>query len=69
MPIEKVLKEATLVFLVRAGKVLLARKTRHIGEGRWNGYGGGIDSGENLIQCAIRECRIRPIASFRDDAR
>lgn len=37
--------------------MLLARKTRHIGEGRWNGYGGGIDPGENLIQGAIRECR------------
>ena len=57
MPIEKTLLEATLVFLVRAGRVLLARKTRHIGEGRWNGYGGGIEEGESLEQCAIRECQ------------
>ena len=56
MPIEKVLKEATLVFLVQDKKVLLARKTRHIGEGRWNGYGGGVEKGQSLIECAISEC-------------
>ncbi len=56
MPIEKTLKEATLVFMIKNGQVLLARKTRHIGEGRWNGYGGGIEGAETLTQCVIREC-------------
>lgn len=55
MPTEKVLLEAALVFLARSKKVLLAKKTRHIGEGRWNGYGGGLEPGETLVSCAIRE--------------
>lgn len=38
-------------------EVLLARKTRHIGKGRWNGYGGGLEPGENLLTCAVRETR------------
>jgi 8-oxo-dGTP diphosphatase len=57
MPIEKTLLEATLVFLVKDGKVLLARKTRHIGAGKWNGYGGGVEPGQSLIECAISECQ------------
>lgn len=56
MPIEKTLLEATLVFLIRGKQLLLARKTRHIGAGKWNGYGGGIEHGETLTQCAVREC-------------
>src|SRR3989344_6025659 len=52
---EKVLAEATAVFLLRDGKVLLARKTRHIGENRLNGYGGEIRDGETERASAARE--------------
>lgn len=55
MPEEKILKEATVVFLRQKDKVLLARKTRAIGQGRWNGYGGGLEPGESPEKCAIRE--------------
>ncbi len=65
---EKVLFEATVVFPVRGGEVLLARKTRKIGAGCWNGYGGGPDEGESLTDTAVRElfeeCGLR--ASPRD---
>jgi len=55
---EKELKEGTLGFLVKDGKVWLAIKARHIGAGRWNGYGGGIESGDkNLEDCLKREIR------------
>src|SRR3989344_1856668 len=43
---EKVLAHATVCFLIKENKILLAIKGRHIGEGCWNGYGGGIDPGE-----------------------
>ncbi|MFH1170184.1 MAG: NUDIX domain-containing protein [Candidatus Vogelbacteria bacterium] len=43
--------------MVKSGKVLLARKTRHIGADKWNGYGGGIEGKESLAQCVIRECQ------------
>lgn len=52
---EKVLTDATLCFLVKEGKVLLAMKADKIGKGCWNGYGGGINNGESPNQSAIRE--------------
>ncbi len=54
---EKVLLLATLVFPVRDGKVLLARKMRKIGQGLLNGWGGGVDSGESITASAVREFR------------
>lgn len=53
--IEKTLLEATLCFLVDGGRVLLAMKTKKIGVGCWNGYGGGIEPGESPEQAAVRE--------------
>lgn len=52
---EKTLLQATVCFLRRNNEVLLARKTKKIGAGCWNGYGGGIESGENPEQAALRE--------------
>jgi ADP-ribose pyrophosphatase YjhB (NUDIX family) len=52
---EKVLFKATVVLPVKDGKVLLGMKTRKIGVGCWNGYGGGVEDGENILDCAIRE--------------
>ena len=53
---EKTLVEATVVFPVRDGQVLLAKKTRKIGAGCWNGYGGGIEEGDASIEAtALRE--------------
>lgn len=52
---EKVLFKATVCLPVKDGKVLLGMKTRKIGMGCWNGYGGGIEEGENVLECAIRE--------------
>jgi len=54
---EKVLQEATVCFLYKDGKVLLARKTDKIGKGKLNGYGGGIEKGETVPECAVRELR------------
>jgi 8-oxo-dGTP diphosphatase / 2-hydroxy-dATP diphosphatase len=53
---DKSIKEATVVFLInKQNEVLLAKKTRFVGEGRWNGYGGGIEEGESPEMSAIRE--------------
>jgi len=54
---EKTLLNAVLCFLVRNGQVLLAQKTKRIGQGCWNGYGGGIESGESALAATIRELR------------
>jgi len=51
--------QATLVFPLSKNdtEVLLGIKAHKIGAGYRNGFGGGKESGENLIDCAIRELR------------
>jgi ADP-ribose pyrophosphatase YjhB (NUDIX family) len=57
------MKIATLVYITRLNsktkqkEVLLAKKTRKTGAEKWNGYGGGVEEGETVVQCAIRETR------------
>ncbi len=48
---------ATLMFVVRDGKVLLIEKLRGIGKGKVNGPGGKIDPGETPLECVVRECQ------------
>ena len=52
---EKTLNLATLVFPVRDDNVMLAEKMRKIGKGCLNGWGGGVDHGESIRACAVRE--------------
>ncbi len=52
---EKVLLEATLCFLRRDDQILLALKTKKIGMGCLNGYGGGVEAGEDKKKAAVRE--------------
>uniref|UniRef100_UPI003D135A46 8-oxo-dGTP diphosphatase n=1 Tax=Haliangium sp. TaxID=2663208 RepID=UPI003D135A46 len=46
---------ATLVFVIRAGAVLLIHKKRGLGAGKINGPGGKLDPGETPLACAVRE--------------
>ena len=46
---------ATLLFILKGGKVLLIRKKRGFGMGKINGPGGKLDPGETELACAIRE--------------
>lgn len=60
---EKKLLEATLGFLIKDKKVWLAVKTRNIGKGCWNGYGGGVElEDKNLVEClkieTKTECKV-----------
>lgn len=47
---------ATLVFVIRDGKILLIHKKRGLGQGKINGPGGKLDPGETAVECAVREC-------------
>lgn len=47
---------ATLVFVIRDGRILLIRKKRGLGLGKVNGPGGKLDPGETALECARREC-------------
>ncbi len=48
---------ATLVFVIRAGKILLIHKKTGLGRGKINGPGGKVEPGESPEQGAVRECR------------
>jgi len=50
-------EKATLLFVVRDGKVLLIRKKRGLGAGKINAPGGRIEAGETPLEAAIRETR------------
>ncbi len=52
---EKTLVKATVCIPIKNNKVLLAMKTRKIGVGCWNGFGGGVEERETIAECAIRE--------------
>lgn len=50
------MKTATVIYLIRDNKeVLLPWKTRKVGAGKRNGYGGKQDEGESLRACTVRE--------------
>ena len=48
---------ATLVFVIRNGKILLIDKKTGLGKGKVNGPGGKIEPGESPQACAVRECQ------------
>lgn len=45
----------TLGFLFKNDKIILAKKKRKIGVGKWNGYGGRVEEGEDRPECLVRE--------------
>ncbi len=52
------MRDTSLVFPVdREGRILLGRKRRGMGFGKWNGFGGKLEDGETMRQCAARELR------------
>ena len=48
-------QRATLLFILREGKILLIHKQRGFGAGKINGPGGKIDPGESALEAAGRE--------------
>ena len=50
------MRDTSLVFPIRGdGAILLGRKRRGMGVGKWNGVGGKIEDGETMAECAVRE--------------
>ncbi len=75
---EKVLAEAVLVYPIKHNSVLLSYKPEReegehkIGEGFWNGYGGGIDPGNTRRIQAVKElyeeCRLTALGADLEKA-
>lgn len=49
------IKKTTICFCLKGDQVLLAMKKRGFGAGKWNGYGGKLESGESPKTGAVRE--------------
>jgi mutator protein MutT len=47
----------TLCMIRKENSILLAKKKRRFGEGKWNGYGGKVDTGESIEQALVREMK------------
>lgn len=45
----------TLTLVREEGRILLGRKKRGFGEGKWNGFGGKVEAGESIEDAARRE--------------
>ena len=48
-------KLLSLVYVRRGTQILLGLKKRGFGQGKWNGFGGKLEEGESMEQCARRE--------------
>ncbi len=51
------MRNATLVFPIREGLVLLGMKKAGFGAGKYNGFGGKVEPAETIVQAALRELR------------
>lgn len=49
------MKQLTLSIICRDSQILLGMKKRGFGAGRWNGFGGKVESGETIAEAAARE--------------
>jgi 8-oxo-dGTP diphosphatase / 2-hydroxy-dATP diphosphatase len=48
-------KLLTLVLIRENGRILLGMKKRGFGAGKWNGFGGKVEQGEEIVDAAVRE--------------
>lgn len=51
------MRQTNICFLVRDNMVLLGMKKRGFGAGKWNGFGGKLEPGEDPVAAVIRELR------------
>lgn len=51
------MKETNICFLINDEKVLLGMKKRGFGTGKWNGFGGKVQEGEDVKVAAAREVK------------
>ena len=50
-------ERATLLFVIKEGRILLIRKRRGLGAGKVNGPGGRLEPDETALEAAVRETR------------
>jgi len=61
------MRDTSLVYPVgQDGRILLGRKKRGMGFGKWNGFGGKIEAGETMRE--KRCASAQPVSSSRSQA-
>lgn len=60
------IQRATLLFLIKDRKILLALKKKGFGRGFWNGVGGKIEPNETPRSAAIRETQEEILVTPKD---
>jgi len=58
--------KATLLFIVKDGRILLIEKKRGLGRGKVNGPGGKIEPGEGIKECVVRETQEELCITAKD---
>lgn len=51
------MKQTNICFLIKDGQVLLGMKKRGFGAGKWNGFGGKVQEGEEVKEGMARELK------------
>jgi 8-oxo-dGTP diphosphatase/2-hydroxy-dATP diphosphatase len=49
------MRTEVITIVYQPPKILLGMKKQRFGAGKYNGFGGGVEEGESLERCAIRE--------------
>lgn len=49
------MREETVAIIYQHPRILLGMKKKKFGEGKYNGFGGGLENGETLEEAVIRE--------------
>ena len=49
------MRTETVLIVYQHPRILLGKKKVRFGNGKYNGFGGGVNNGESLEDCAIRE--------------
>ena len=62
------MRTVTICFLVKGNEVLLTPKKKGFGEGFLNGYGGGVEGKETIVETALREIEEESTATSTSDA-
>lgn len=55
MESDKTIKQQTLCLVYDHPRILLGMKKRGFGAGRWNGFGGKVEEGEDIESAVLRE--------------
>jgi ADP-ribose pyrophosphatase YjhB (NUDIX family) len=64
---DKKRKKVTFCFLLREGEILLGQRKTGFGVGKWNGVGGNVEEGEDILSSVVREIAEEIYVSVKEE--